>query len=320
MAKSLESRRFNMKSLEQAVKEYINYRCSLGFTLTHDKSILNHFVEYMKEKKATYITTKHATAFAKLNPQASRVNWAVRLATIRRFAEYWVYMDARTEIPTQHLGSCTYPRRAPYIYSDGEIRRILEYCERFSSTYEIERYSFFTWYGLLAVTGMRIGEVARLDRNDLNLAEGIITIHNSKFKRSRHIPLHRSTVDALKSYLNYRDLCIPKPKTPRLFIDHLGGPLSAWKVRKVFRQLLSKVGIQRASNDQPKIMSLRHTFAVNTLIRWYKHRVNIDQHIPLLSTYLGHVHLRYTYWYITATPELLQLIASRLEDNKRGNL
>lgn len=306
-----------MKSLKHAVEEYINYRCSLGFILTHDKSILNQFVSYMKMKKATYVTREHAIALAKLNQHAARESWAVRLATIRRFAEYWVHMDPRTEIPTQCLGSCTYPRRAPYIYSYDEIRRILEYCEKSSSAYEIERYSYFTWYGLLATTGMRIGEVARLDRNDLNLAEGIITIHNSKFKKSRHVPLHGSTMDALKGYLNYRDHYIPKPKTSRLFIDHLGAALSAWRVRKIFRQLLSEVGIQRTFGGRPRIMDFRHTMAVNTLIRWHKRRVNMDQYIPLLSTYLGHVHLRHTYWYITATPELQRMVASRLKNNNR---
>jgi integrase/recombinase XerD len=268
-------------------------------------------------KKATYVTTKHAIAFAKLNSHASLVSWAIRLATIRRFAEYWIHTDTRTEIPTQSLGSTTYSRRAPYIYSDDEIGRILEYCKTSSSAYEIERYSYFTWYGLMAITGMRIGEVARLDRNDLNLAEGVITIRNSKFKKSRHIPLHQSTVEALAIYLNYRDYYIPKPTTLRLFIDRLGAALLVDRVRKVFRRLLSEVGIQRNSDGRPRIMDFRHTFAVNTLIRWYRRRINIDQHMPLLSTYLGHVHLRHTYWYITATPELLQLVASRLEKNKR---
>jgi integrase/recombinase XerD len=306
-----------MKSLEYAVTEYINYRCSLGFTLRNDRLILNHFVEYMKMKKATFITAKHAIAFARLNPHASRVCWAVRLATIRRFAEYWIHTDTRTEIPAQCLGSTTYSRRAPYIYSDDEIGRILECCKTSSSAYKIERYSYFTWYGLMAVTGMRIGEVARLDRNDLNLAEGVITIRNSKFKKSRHIPLHRSTVEALARYLNYRNHYTPKSKTLRLFINRQGTALSVDRVRKVFRKLLCEAGIQRNSDGRPRIMDLRHTLAVNTLIRWYRRRINIDQYIPLLSTYLGHAHLRHTYWYITATPKLLKLIASHLESNKR---
>lgn len=305
-----------MKSLERAVKEYINYRCSLGFTLRKDKLILNSFVKYLKMKKARFVTTKHAIAFAKLNPRTSPVNWAIRLATIKRFTEYWIHMDACTEIPTQCFGSSTYSRRAPYIFSDVEIKRILECCKTSSSAYEIERYSFFIWYGLMAITGMRIGEVARLDRNDLNLVEGVITIHNSKFKKSRHIPLHRSTVEAVVSYLNYRDHYIPKPQTSRLLIDRLGAALSVDRVRAVFRQLLSEVGIQKNSAGRIRIMALRHTFAVNTLIRWYRRGVNIDQHIPLLSTYLGHAHLRHTYWYITATPEL-QLIASHIKNNRR---
>lgn len=306
-----------MKSLAHAVTEYINYRRKLGFTLHNDKLILNHFVEYLKVKKAKYVTVKHAIAFAKLNPRASRVWWAVRLATIKRFAEYWIYSDTRTEIPTQCLGSTTYSRRAPYIYSDDEIERILECCKSSSSIYEIERYSYFIWYGLMAVTGMRIGEVARLDRNDLNLAQRVITIRNSKFNKSRHIPLHRSTVEALTRYLNYRDHYTPKSKTMRLFINRQGTQLSPDRVRKVFRKLLCEVGIQRNSDGRPRIMDFRHTLAVNTLIRWYRRRINIDQYIPLLSTYLGHTRLKHTYWYITATPELLKLIASHLESNKR---
>jgi integrase/recombinase XerD len=306
-----------MKSLKHAVREYIDYRCSLGFVLTNDKAILNEFVEYMKKKRATHVTCKHAVAFAKLTPQASRVWWAIRLGSIRRFAKYWCHMDSRTEIPTQCLGPCTYQRRAPYIYSDDEIIKILECCKASSSPSKIERYSYCMWFGLMVLTGMRIGEVSRLDRNDLNLAQGIITIRNSKFKKSRHIPLHKSTVKVLEDYLNYRDYHIPKPKTLRLFIDCLGAPLSLYRVRKAFRRLLIEVGIKRTSDGRPRIMDFRHTFAVNTLIRWYKRRVNIDQHILLLSTYLGHTHLRHTYWYLTATPKLLKLIAFHLENKKR---
>jgi integrase/recombinase XerD len=306
-----------MKSLKDAVKEYIDYRCNLGFVLRNDKSILNQFVAYMKVKRAIHVTNVHAIAFAKLNPQVSRVRWAVRLGSIRRFAKYWSPMDTHTEISTQCLGPSTYQRKAPYIYSDDEIRRILERCKTSSSTSEIERYSYFIWYGLMVLTGMRIGEVSRLDRNDLNLVEGAITIHNSKFKKSRHIPLHQSTVKILDGYLNYRDHHIPKPKTSRLFIDSQGAALSIDRVRKTFRRLLIEVGIQRTSDGRPRIMDFRHTFAVNTLIRWYRRRVNIDQHILLLSTYLGHTHLRHTYWYLTATPKLLKISASRLENNKR---
>lgn len=302
-----------MKSVKNAVEQYLNYRCSLGFTLRNDKLILKKFVSYMSTKRATYVTSELAVSFAQLNPHTSYVNWAVRLATIKRFAEYWRHVDSRTEIPVQCFGSSTYERQAPYIYSDDEVKKLLECCKKSSSAYEIERYSYFIWYGLMAVTGMRISEVERLNRADLNLAEGLITVWNSKFGKSRNIPLHSSTLQILVSYLDYLDLHIPNPKTSRLFIDRLGNPLSTDRVRKVFKRLLIEEGIPKTADGRPKIMGLRHTFAVNTLIRWYKRRVNIDQHIPLLSTYLGHVHLRHTYWYITVTPCLLNIIASRMK-------
>lgn len=307
-----------MKSLKHGVEEYLNYRNSLGFTLIHDRLILNQFVSYMVEKRAPYVTCELAIAFSKLNPHASRVWWAVRLAIIKRFTDYWRQIDPRTEVLTQCFGSSTYRRKTPYIYSANEIKKILTCCMLSSSPYEVERYSYFIWFGLMAITGMRTGEVARLRRSDLNLEEGIITIHNSKFRKSRLIPLHKSTTQALTNYLIYRDRHISNFKTKSLFIDHSGVTLSAIRVRTTFRALLIKIGIQRTPSGHPRLMDFRHTFAVNTLVRWHRRQVNIDQHIPVLLTYLGHSHLRHTYWYITTTPKLLKLFGSRL--NKNGGV
>ncbi len=308
-----------MKSLKLAVDEYLNYRCNLGFILKADKLILYQFVVYLKKKKAEYVTCEHAKAFSKLNQNASKVSWAIRLAIIKRFTEYWVHMDSRTEIPITCLGSSTYQRNAPYIYSKSEIGRILTYCMTSSSSYEIDRYSYFIWFGLMVVTGMRTGEAERLDRSDLNLSEGILTIHNSKFRKSRQIPLHRSTVKALYDYLDYRDRCISKPKTTKLFISHLGTAISSNTIRKVFRKLLFKAKIQRTSSGRPRMIDFRHSFAVNTLIGCYTKCVSIDQKLILLSNYLGHVHLRHTYWYITITPKLLNIISNRLKRKGAGN-
>jgi integrase len=272
----------------------------------------------MKKKKATYVTHKNAIDFAKLNRNASPVSWAIRLAIIKRFAEYWIHVDPRTEIPTQILGSSTYQRKAPYIFSDDEVRRILECCMASNSINEIDRYSYFMWYGLMIVTGIRTGEAERLDRKDVNLSDGILTIHNSKFNKSRQLPLHSTTVNALYDYINYLDRYVPTPKTSKLFINHSGNAISAEIARKIFRCILAEAGIQRTPEGRPRILDFRHSFATNTLVRWYSHHVNIDQKLLLLSTYLGHVHFRHTYWYITITPKLLKLIVSRIEKTRRG--
>lgn len=306
-----------MKSIQQAIKEYLEYRNRLGFALVNEKRLLKGFASFMKRNKAEFVTCKLALAFAKINPKSTRKTWSRRLGVIRLFAMYHSVIDHRTEIPPAHLLPASFQRRSPFIYTDNQITLLLECCKQQSSIYEIERYSYFMIFGLLAITGTRISEITTLNRDAVDLLKGIITIHQSKFKKSRYLPIHRSTVNALHEYLDYRDRYFPNPASSYFFIDHLGMGIPTHRIRKVFRKLLIKIGLRRKFDRGARLTDFRHTFATKTLIHWYQHGLNVDQQMPLLSTYLGHVHPSTTYWYLTVTPELLRLVLSRFTNYRR---
>lgn len=304
-----------MTSIRKGVKKYLEFRWRLGFKLIPDKQLLAKFILFMERNKAAYVTTKLALDFAKLNPKGSLARWAVRLGIIRRFAEYWSAIDPRTEVPPLGLLPQTYRRRSPFIYSDSEISHLLQCCMKLPIR---ERYTYFILFGLLAVTGMRISEVIALSRDSFDACDAIIKVSKSKFQKSRYLPLHKSTVRVLQDYIRYRDRCESIPKTSSFLIDHAGHSLKGYKIRRVFHKLLKEAGIKKGINSRnPRIIDLRHSFAVKHLVQWYERRVSIDQQMPLLSTYLGHVLPTNTYWYLTATPELLRLISSRAERYKR---
>lgn len=306
-----------MISLRQGVNEYLVYRQKLGFKLEDDKHLLFNFVCFAETKQIKHITTELAMAFATINPNGNPARWTRRLAVVRRFAVYWSATDLKTEIPKNLLCSF-YKRQAPYIYTDEEITKLLECSEDCSSS--IDQYAYFILFGLLVVSGMRLTEALSLNCDDVDLEKGIITIRQSKFRKSRHIPIHESTVAILKKFSNYRNRQFPHSVISRFLVNHKGAQLNACTVRKIFRNRLKKIGIAKSKKHcrSPRIMDLRHTFCVRTLIRWYKQDVSsIDSHIYLLSTYLGHVMPSNTYWYLTVTPELLKLVISRCEKNKK---
>ncbi len=305
-----------MKSIRQGVQEYLEYRWRLGFKLQSVHHLLTNFVLFMEHNRAKHITLKLAVAFATMNLNASKA-WAGRLGAIRRFAEYWSTEDPKTEIPPKKLLPGSYKRQAPYIYTDAEIVKLVECHESDFLHDRFDQYTYFVLFGLLAVTGMRVAEALTLDCEAVDVQNRIITIYQSKFRKSRYIPIHKSTAEVLKHYCKYRRRCFPDLTTPRFFIDHKGQALAERRVRHVFHARLAQIGLTRSEGRNPRIIDLRHTFAVKTLLRWYKQGVSVDQCIPLLATYLGHVKPTNTYWYLTATPQLLQLVVSRCKAYKK---
>lgn len=308
-----------MKSLRRGMEDYLEYRWRLGFMLHSASSLLPQFVTFMEQRGEKYITTELALMFASINPRVTSTTWASRLGIIRRFALYWSAIDPRTEIPPKNLLSHSYERRSPYIYTDAEIIKLLECPESGFHNDRFDQYVYFVLFGLLAVTGMRITEALTLNRDDVDLHNQVITVRLSKYRKSRYIPIHSSTTEVLKNFVNYRDLCFPDPTPSQFFIDRKGQALTAGRVRDVFHKRLKKIGIANLeSRCSPRIMDLRHTFAVKTLLRWYKQGVNtIDHYIPLLATYLGHHQPTDTYWYLTATPQLLKFVLLRCKNHKR---
>ena len=230
---------------------------------------------------------------------------------VRGFARHLQALDPDTEVPPLGVLPHRCCRVAPYLYSAADIAALMAATRDLPSPQRAATYE--TLVGLLAVTGMRVGEAVRLDRDHVDLDEGIVTIWNSKFHKSRALPLHPVTVDALKRYARLRDRCCPHPKAPSFFLSTTGTRLDAGGIHRLFPGLVRNAGLDQPGRRRPRLHDLRHTFAVRTLIEWYRAGVNVDAHMPLLSTYLGHSHPENTYWYLSAVPELLFLAAERLE-------
>lgn len=234
------------------------------------------------------------------------------MGTVRGFARFLSALDPATEVPPAGLLPEPSHRAVPYIYSDEDIARLRQAAGRLRPEHRADTYQ--TLIGLITVTGMRVGESVRLDRDDVDLAEGVLTIRNTKFGKSRQLPLHPTSVDALAAYARRRDERRPRPKSPSFFTSAIGTRLLRDNVSTVFPRLVREAGLQSANRLRPpRLHDARHSFAVRCVIRWYRQGLDVEARLPLLSTWLGHVAPSSTYWYLSAVPELLELIAERID-------
>jgi len=309
-----------MTDLQQAVEDYLAVRRALGFELRGLGSALRNFAGFVAEQGATHITTELALGWAQKSPNAQPAQWANRLGMIRRFAHYHRATDPRTEIPPQDLLPHRYTRRPPYIYSDSEIERLIQAAHQMPSASGLYAHTFATLLGLLAVTGMRISEPLHLDDQDVDLDQGVLTIKRTKFRKSRLVPVHPSTQQVLKGYRAKRNRVFPRATTTRFFVSERGTALAAQVVRRAFVQISRQIGLRGPTDSRgPRLHDLRHRFAVCTLLNWYRSGVDVEHHAPELASYLGHTYVKDTYWYLSATPELLHLAAARLDDPPHGS-
>ena len=310
-----------MNDLQPSLDEYLSVRRTLGFKLRDEGTVLPQFLRFLEEKDASYITTDLALHWATQPENVQPAHWAHRLRMVRIFAQFRSAVDPRTEIPPQGILPYRYRRKPPYIYDDGEILQLLEAATHLRSPHGLRASTYSTLFGLLAITGMRISEPIALDRGDVDLKQGILTVQHSKFGKSRLIPVHPTTVDKLIEYKRLVSRIFSRPKTPSFFVSERGTRLTHWSVRYTFVKLSHEIGL-RAPQDShgPRLHDIRHAFAVKTLIRWYQTGVDVERHMPKLATYLGHKHVNDTYWYISAVPELLNLATKRLDTIPGGAL
>jgi len=303
-----------MNDLQTALNEYLGLRRSLGFKLRDEGTVLPQFLSFLHENGARVITTKLALRWAIQPEGVSPSHWARRLGMVRLFARFRSGVDPRTEVPPQGLLPHRYQRKPPHIYNDGEISRLLEAAGHLKSKGGLRALTHYTLLGLIAATGMRIREPLALDREDVDLGRSLLTVRMTKFGKSRLIPIHASTVARLQDYERLRDQVVQRSESPSFFLSERGTRLTQWCARWTFVRLSHEIGL-RGPNDShgPRLHDLRHTFAVKTLLRWYRTDVDVERHMPELATYLGHKHVNDTYWYISAVPELLQLAALRLD-------
>jgi integrase/recombinase XerD len=303
-----------MTSLRPAVKDYLAMRRSLGFKLRDMGYCLHHFVSFMEQEQTSVITAELALRWAQQPQGVLPSHWATRLSFVRTFARYWSAIDPRTEVPP--IGLLPYrPKRAtPYIYSDEDIQQLLKAAWNLPSSTALRPWTYYTLFGLMVVTGMRISEVIHLDHDDVDLEEGLLIVRLTKFSKSRMIPLHHSTVDKLKAYIKRREHLFPQPSVSRFFLSNRGTPLTDCMIRWTFVKLSRQIGLRKTGDSfGPRLHDLRHRFAVRTLLHWYEAGVDVEKRLPVLSTYLGHAHVTDTYWYLTAIPELLEFTKHRLE-------
>jgi integrase/recombinase XerD len=301
-----------MTDLANAASDYLRIRRALGFKLTDQGRLLNSFIDHMQSLGAVTVTTERALAWATQPAHADPVWWSARLGVVRGFARYLQSLDPSAEVPPAGLLPDRNHRTTPYIYSQAEIAALLRAARQLSRPLRAATYE--TLFGLLATTGMRIGEATVVDQGDIDFDLGLLTIHHGKFNKARIVPLHPSTLQALHNYSQRRRELCPGAKHPSFFVSSNGSRLTPTNADKAFGQLLGACGVQWAPRQQrPRPHDLRHTFAVRTMIGWYRDGADVQERMPLLSTYLGHANPDATYWYLTAVPELLALAAQRLE-------
>ena len=301
-----------MSALRQAVDDYLQVRRALGYKLTIHGRVLPQFVEFLEVQGASVITTSLALAWATQPVDASVVWWHQRLAIVRSFALYLQASDPRHEVPPADLLPAKFRRATPYLYSEADIQKLMRSARNICSALKAATYE--TLIGLLAVTGMRVGEAIALDRSDVELPEGRLTVRRGKNGRSREVALHPSTVTALDAYARLRDELCPHPKDRSFLVSNAGTRLDYGTVWHEFDRMRRRSGLDRESlGRRVRMHDLRHMFVLRTLLGWYHEDLDVEAQLPLLATFLGHVDPSSTYWYFEAAPQLLALAAQRLE-------
>jgi integrase/recombinase XerD len=310
-----------MSKLREAAEQYLQLRRNLGCKLVETGRLLQNFLAFAEQEGASHVTTDLALRWAQQPSGVQPVTWALRLRVVRRFALWLSASDRRTEVPPAGLLPGRYVRKRPYIYSDAEIRDLVRTAGRLASASGLKGRTYATIFGLLAVTGMRVSEVLALDRDDVDLDEGILRIRRTKFSKSRLVAVDDSTRQVLAAYARERDRIVRRPTAAAFFLSEGGDRVTGWATRYNFAKVSREVGLRAPAGGRrhgrgPRLHDMRHRFAVCTLLRWYRAGLDVEREIPKLATYLGHVHVNDTYWYLEAVPELLELAARRLESPK----
>jgi integrase/recombinase XerD len=304
-----------MSALSDAARDYLRLRNSLGHELAEHHRELPRFVAVLDAAGLPTVTVAAALSWAQgpdIDPASSI---APRRMTIARgFARYMAGIDARTEVPPPGLISGRRRWRPPFIYSPDDIAMLMVQARRLRQPMPAATHEALI--GLLAASGIRVGEAIRLDCDDIDWARGILAIRESKFGKSRRVPVLESTLTALDRYARVRDQFCARTTSSSFFVSMTGTRVIYRIVQQTFRRLCDSAGIGADAPSPPRIHDLRHSFAIRTLLDWYRSGADVEAKLPTLSTYLGHRDPRSTYWYLSAAPELLALAAQRLESSR----
>jgi integrase len=302
-----------VSTIRRHAEDYLAMRRALGFELTTFGQKLLSFIDYLDAHGMTVLTVEAALAWATATPRSrDQVHWSRRLMVVRVFARHLAVLDPATEIPPTDMLPHHYRRVTPHLYTPAEIDLLLDAADVLRP--QLRALTWRTFICLLAVTGMRTSEACSLDLSDIDFDDAVLTVRDTKFGKHRQVPVHASTVAALQDYLQARQRLSPVTDTPAVFVTTRGTRLDHSNTAHTFAHVIGAAGISaRAGQRRPRLHDLRHTFCTTILLNWYRDGIDVQARLPWLSTYLGHVDPKSTYWYLTGSPELLTLAAERLE-------
>jgi integrase/recombinase XerD len=307
-----------MSMLSQELDRYLTIRRSLGYKLSTDERILRRFISLAENESAEHVSTALFLRWQETFGKANKQTWAHRLGTVRVFAQWLHSLDSNHEVPPQSLIPSRVRRPHPYIYSEDDIRRIVEAAAELPSINGIRALTCSTLFGLIAVTGLRVSEALSLDATDIDLRNGVISLRQGKLGKARLLPVSDCTRMRLADYATERDRLLGAP-SQAFFAADRGERLTDCGARYNFAVVCQMIGLRpqqkfKRHGRGPRIHDLRHTFAVRTLLNWYRNSKEPAREMIRLSTYLGHSDPAHTYWYIEAVPELLELASKRVEE------
>lgn len=312
-----------MGAIRNSLIQYVAVRRALGTAFYEPALALGHFVDLLELEGAEFITIDLAMRWAMAPKLVERATWGRRLSQVRGVARWLSATDSRNEIPPTRLLSARRRRNPPHIYTEREIDDLMAQAARLHSRTGMRALTYSTLIGLLVATGLRPGEAIRLDRTDVDLVNGILSIRESKFGKSRFVPVDESTRAALARYAQGRDRLCSQRLSEAFLVGERGKRLIAGNVRSMFVRMSRAIGLRAATDDGrdgygPRLQDFRHSFATGKLVEWYRAGLDVTRELPKLATYLGHVDVGLTYWYIEAVPELLELAASYLDRDRSG--
>jgi integrase len=307
-----------MSALREALQRYLSLRRSLGYKMKDEGRLLPRFVAFLEECSAAHITVRWAVQWAR-QTDAQPAEWARRLCFVRGFARYCSATDTLTEVPPVRLMPYHSTRAKPYLYTDDELRRLLDAAMGLPTHWPstpLRPWVFHCLFGLLAVTGLRISEALDLELEDVDLEQAVLTIRAAKLGRTRLVPIHASTCAVLGEYLRLREAFLHQRgcSSRYVFVSNRGTRLDVGRVHRAFYALSRQVGLREVGAGKgPRLHDLRHRMAAVTLARWYASGDEPERRMPVLSTYLGHVCVAGTYWYLSGEPALMAQALARLE-------
>ena len=316
-----------MNTLRQAIEEYLALRRSLGFKMSDAGRSLMEFATFMERRRAPYVTQELALAWAQKPTHAQPAHWASRLCHVRQFARHRSASDPRTQIPAPGLLPFKPKRARPYLYTDTEIHQLLQAARHMPLSPRHRKHCvllpwvYYCLFGLLSVAGLRVGEARNLQLKDVDLKAGVLTIRGGKFGKDRFVPIHGSTCRVLEDYIDRRQRHFAgRTVCPHLFVSSRGNRLDMGTIHRAFYAASRRIGLRGAHDSHgPRVHDLRHRFATTTLVNWYRSNEDPARRLPLLSAFLGHVHVADTQWYLTGSPELMREAMRRLEHRWGGS-